>query len=134
MRAKRFRGIKIGLPLRRRTASGPVTASAGMPSSAVEIGLKCSKAAGLCIKPLSGSRGTESFSAKPPTEVRRSWETWPTVPTPRGETRDVSAFSTTHFEHGMVLIGHLDKPGFLDLDKAGLEFHDLAIPGQIIGP
>src|SRR5260221_44693 len=54
--------------------------SAGMPSSAVEIGLRCSKAAGICIKPLRVSSAIASPSQNEPMRVRRSRETCPTVP------------------------------------------------------
>ena len=80
MRAKRFARMRMGLPDRMRTVSGPLTASAGMPSSAVERGLKYPKAAGLCIKGVRVSRLTADFSSHPPSRVRRRAVTCPKVP------------------------------------------------------
>jgi len=45
----------------------------------------------------------------------------------------VSAFATTDFELGMVRIGHGEKAGCDHFDRAGLEHHFLALPGQVIG-
>src|SRR5579871_3142760 len=80
MRAKRFARMRMGLPDRMRTVSGPETASAGMPSSAVARGLKYPKAAGLCIKGVRVSSPTAPFSSQAPSRLRRKAETCPRVP------------------------------------------------------
>ena len=100
----------MGLPLRRRTVSGPVTASAGMPSSAVERGLKYSKAAGLCIKGVRVSSADRVFfvQSRPmpgPAQRRNMAQSAQRQGHIAHPGPDVSPFATKDFELGMVRIG-----------------------------
>ena len=136
--ANRFARIRMGLPLRRRTVSLPVTASAGMPSSAVERGFKYAKAAGLCIKGVSVSSAIASFSRKAAhAGCAGAPKHGPKCPAPgpyRAPRTGRKCLCHKGFRTPPWSGSGAQQPGFVNLDLAGFQSHLFPVPGQVIGP
>ena len=135
-RSRRSRSV-IRCPWRNRAASAAVKASAGMSSSAVSIGRRCSEAARLCPSDRGRSSEIACASVKRPTCSRRSSAIWPSVPSAVGEVAgqraDIGALADRGLEIGVIRVGHAEQPQFGDLDRARRQFRSLAGAGQRIG-